>query len=158
MATEPLSVQALAAVVAALQTANGSGSYWNDLSVTGRVQIGAPNSQYPGALPCVWIVAVQLTPVEWRDLGGRRIALALTLNLFAGADGADGTARMTSILRLQSDCARALNADPTLGLSYVMPLTYSVETIEGAAVGYPGCMVGVMSVVIPFLRDPGDGL
>lgn len=157
MALKPRATTILEAVLVALRTPNGTGSYNYDLSATGRVQLGDPTNQNPGEVPCVWLVDTRIEAPEWADLGTRFKTLYVTLNLFAGGDTAE--TRHSSLLALASDIELALSTNPTFGLSNVEPYTQgALQTIDGLGVGYQGYMVGIMAFAVRYFAGPGVGL
>lgn len=141
------------ALVAALQTIDGSGDYTNDLSATGRVIVA---SNRPDGAPdlSVWLsqgmVSVSIT--DDVPLGLFRWEVEYDVAGFAPATADTPAARIQAANTLLADlwtclvANRVLN-DGTRDLVFDIHIT-EMASVDGAASDFAGCGVVVMSLVL----------
>lgn len=130
------------AIVTALATINGTGSFSADLSGTGCVQVGTPDPE-GGRLPVGWVAFLGSEVSRDADLGGYRTTYTWAAEVRVAADGSSLATRSAQGANLLEDVITVLTAEPTLG-GAVLDIEVSGGTVSGDEAGVPGAvLVGV---------------
>jgi hypothetical protein len=109
MPSSPVDWQVLSAIKAAIERADGTGSYANDLS--SRVVYGVypiPNPPL-STLPCIAVAALRTDQVEGDDLQGRTLDAEVLIQVWSGALQ-DPASRIQALLEVVSDVRQGLEA------------------------------------------------
>lgn len=126
----------MTALIARLNTINGSGSYAYDLSATDSVKVGVPTGSQEGIhLPAVWL-DFDLPQTDGPDLAGFMWTLEIRLVAVCAATTQDPGERKLVASDLWDDIVTAITADRRLG-STVDTITVRRATFDGGTWGAP---------------------
>lgn len=142
-----------AAVIARLQTINGSGGYTYDFSPTGRIVRGddRPDGHAPDT--CVLLSAGTLAVAEDETLTQWGFTLEYVIGAWAPASADTPAARIAVANRLLAELWTALTAvrtlaTPTNAAGAVDNLRFEARAVDGQTLGQTGCggVAGILTL------------